>query len=259
MKKILIVLLITLVFTSLAFGERNIDAERSLNKSTQVSDYLMDVNRLECWYRNNSVFAYNYLTADFGTVWPRGSGNSPIFAAGMWVGAKYGDEVRVAATQHDASEFQPGQVVSPHVAANRLDPAFRWYIVTPAGGADYPLWPVDQGAPLNDLGNPMVLGDETAFAVFNDLGQHNTFQSNKLSVEIQQTVFAYNRADALGDMNFMKWVIVNKSDVDWDSTFLSIWVDPDIGYGYDDFVGCDENLGLGYCYNATNEDQNYGG
>jgi hypothetical protein len=105
---------------------------------------------------------------------------------------------------------------------------------------------------------PLMLGDQTIFSVWNDLAPHTEYNTEKLSVEVRQTVWAYNRADALGDMQFIKWVLVNKSGVDWDSTYFSIWLDPDLGQAADDLVGCDTTLGLGYTYNATNEDQNYG-
>src|SRR5262249_6076894 len=40
--------------------------------------------------------------------------------------------------------------------------------------------------------------------------------------------------------------------------FVSLWADPDLGGFTDDLVGCDTTLSLGYCYNATNNDQLYG-
>ncbi|MDD5765820.1 MAG: FlgD immunoglobulin-like domain containing protein, partial [Candidatus Marinimicrobia bacterium] len=72
------------------------------------------------------------------------------------------------------------------------------------------------------------------------------------------TAWAYNRPDALGDMIFVKWLIVNKSGKNWEDTYFSIWCDPDLGNAGDDFVGCDTTLGLGFGYNATDTDQNYG-
>jgi hypothetical protein len=40
--------------------------------------------------------------------------------------------------------------------------------------------------------------------------------------------------------------------------FVSLWADPDLGGFTDDLVGVDTTLSLGYCYNATNNDQLYG-
>ncbi|MFC1746927.1 T9SS type A sorting domain-containing protein, partial [Candidatus Neomarinimicrobiota bacterium] len=101
-------------------------------------------------------------------------------------------------------------------------------------------------------------GDVTAFSVWNDLAEHAWVGTNKLNAEVRQTIFAFNRADALGDMIFIKWQIINKSASDWDSSYFSIWVDPDLGDAGDDLVGSDSTLGLGFVYNATNSDQRYG-
>jgi len=57
---------------------------------------------------------------------------------------------------------------------------------------------------------------------------------------------------------FVKCVIINKSNNTYDSTFVALWDDPDLGYAGDDFVGCDTTLSLGYCYNASNTDNVYG-
>ena len=43
-----------------------------------------------------------------------------------------------------------------------------------------------------------------------------------------------------------------------DSSYVSVWSDPDNGGAGDDLVGVDTSLSLGYCYNATNNDNVYG-
>jgi hypothetical protein len=39
---------------------------------------------------------------------------------------------------------------------------------------------------------------------------------------------------------------------------MGVVVDPDLGDANDDYIGCDTNLNLGYCYNADNNDPTYG-
>jgi hypothetical protein len=248
---------IVLMMFSSVFGENSI-GQKPLKKTAVVEDMWMDANRMSGVFRNNGVWYYDYATGDWGLEWPKGSGLSPIFGAGQWISAKVGDEVKVAAVIHSASEFQAGEILSPGQAANPRDDIYQWYVIEPDGVGDWDTWPVEQGAPVDENGDPLLLGDMTAFSVWNDLGEHSLFGTNKLGAEVRQLVFAFNRADAMGDMTFIKWQIINKSDADWDSTYLSIWCDPDIGDGWDDFVGSDPGLGLGYCYNANNDDQNYG-
>ena len=42
-------------------------------------------------------------------------------------------------------------------------------------------------------------------------------------------------------------------------TYFGQWVDPDLGYYLDDYVGCDVSLGLGFCYNGDAEDEGANG
>jgi hypothetical protein len=226
--------------------------------ATLDNEIRFDVNRMSGLMRNNGIWFMDVQASDWGLEWPKGSELSPIYAGGQWISAKVGDDVRVAAVIHDASEFQPGMILPDGTPDNPRNSEYRWYVINSGGVGDWDSWPVNQGAPVDAGGRPMLIGDRTAFCVWNDKGEHLEFATNKLGVEVRQTVFGFDRADALGDMAFIKWLMVNKSDADWDSSYFSIWMDPDIGDGNDDLVGCSPDLGLGFCYNGTNEDQNYG-
>lgn len=260
MKKIPVVLLLTMLLSICLFGEENNNGKSSvpLYKPLETSDIWLDINRLSGVFRNNGIWDFDVVANTQGTEWPKGSGNSPIFAGGQWISASVNGEKKVAAIIHSASEYQAGMVLSPGVGDNPKDPKYKWYELRSSGTDDRDRWPLEQGAPVDASGDPLLLGDQTIFSVWNDLGDHAEFGTNKLSVEVQQTAWAYNRADALGDMHFIKWRMVNKSGEAWDSTYFSIWLDPDLGDASDDLVGCDTTLGLGFTYNATNADQTYG-
>src|SRR5207244_165137 len=43
-----------------------------------------------------------------------------------------------------------------------------------------------------------------------------------------------------------------------DSTYASVWSDPDLGGAVDDLVGCDSTRSLGFVYNASDNDALYG-
>ena len=55
-------------------------------------------------------------------------------------------------------------------------------------------------------------------------------------------------------MTFYTYEIINRSSFRLTETYFSQWVDTDLGYAYDDYVGCDVQRGLGYCYNGVAED-----
>ena len=114
-----------------------------------------------------------------------------------------------------------------------------------------------------DVVGPDVLGDQMLWCVYNDadpaLHVNNAGGTAPLGVEVQQTTFGFNRTGALGSTVFLKYRIINSSPDTLENMFCSMWADPDLGGFTDDLVGCDTTLSLGFCYNATNDDQQYGG
>lgn len=162
----------------------------------------------------------------------------------------------------------------------------RQYILTYDSWAN---WPVIKGAPFVEVNGipgyqPAWDGDrpgvgngstarpeELSFMVFMDYTNctNDTHQAQislpggtlPLGVEIQQFAFMFN-CQPLQDMYFMKWRIINKSSLIWDSTYISIENDPDIGDGScgagDDAGGVDTLRDMVFAYNADNNDCNYG-
>jgi hypothetical protein len=78
-----------------------------------------------------------------------------------------------------------------------------------------------------------------------------------LGAEIHMTAWGYDKIN-LKDIQFIKWEIINKSPNSWNSTYFSLFCDPDVGDGSDDYIGCDSTRNLCYGYNADNDDQTYG-
>ena len=257
MKKMHLLCALIIIFSVIIGGVAN--TERGLAKALTLKDEIfMDANRISCAFYNNGIWGYNMTTSDWGVEWPKGSGLSPIYAAGEMFGARVNGEVRVAGVQHSATEWQPGKITAPGVADNPTSSEYRWYELKPGGAGDWTNWPKDQGATFNEDGSPKLIGQQTIFSVWNDLGTHGKYGTNKLGAEVQQTAFAFNRSDAIGDMIFVKWKIINKSVDNYDDAYFVIWSDPDVGDAGDDLVGSDSTLGLGYCYNGAPSDQNYG-
>jgi len=101
----------------------------------------------------------------------------------------------------------------------------------------------------------VLKGDETLFWIFNDNGgPHTETQGSPIGLEIRGQAFGFATNDELNNMTFYSYEIINRSTYTLTNTFFSQWVDPDLGYANDDYVGCDVNRGLGYCYNGSNVD-----
>jgi hypothetical protein len=185
-----------------------------------------------------------------------------IFAAGLWLAAEVEGAARVAVAEY-SSEFLPGAIDgTTHLPNDPNDSAFRVYKITHGleNSWDYQHWPAELGAPLDINGQPLIMGDQTLWCVYNDAdsAQHLYWESAPLGVEIQQTVFGWLRIREFNDLLFIRWLILNKGVNYLDSMYVGIWCDPDLGDYGDDFVGCDSLNSLGYCYNSSDFDGKYG-
>ena len=218
-----------------------------------------NANNISMWLQRDGRFARNPLTGNAGLEWKAGSGNTAVFASGIWIGAKVSGSVRTAAAVY-GTEFSPGPVVNGTFA----DPNSQNYRVFKINkgdttSTDYQQWPVSLGAPVNSDGSPKVIGDQTLFAVYNDLDQtRHFFGTTPLGAEVQQTTFGFNTPGPLSNTVFLRFKITNESSSTWDSTYVSLWSDPDLGYPYDDLVGIDTARNMGFVYNGSDNDGVYG-
>lgn len=123
---------------------------------------------------------------------------------------------------------------------------------TPAAG-DYP-----DIAPCVGGGSP----DQAVWWVINDKGDiHTETGGEAIGVEIHVLAFVFKTANAINDMTFYKYKVINKSTLKLNDTYMGQWVDSDIGNAFDDYVGCDTARGLGFAYNGDPTDdgaQGYG-
>jgi hypothetical protein len=101
--------------------------------------------------------------------------------------------------------------------------------------------------------------DQMIFWVINDNGQiHGRTGGSPIGVQINCLAFAYQTADALNDMTFYTFEITKKTPNPLFSTYMGVFVDPDLGDATDDYVGCDTIRGMGFLYNANPVDGTYG-
>jgi hypothetical protein len=110
------------------------------------------------------------------------------------------------------------------------------------------------GEPDDTLGilvDQVLKGDQTLWTVFNDKGNiHSETQGEPIGMEIRSQAFAFATNDEINNMTFYSFEIINRSTYTLTGTYFCQWVDPDLGFAQDDYVGCDVKRGLGYCYNG---------
>jgi hypothetical protein len=142
---------------------------------------------------------------------------------------------------------------------------------------DWNEWPISQGAPYNDLDSngtytagvdePGIAdADQVVWFVCNDLNPGRTnalYGSNPIGIELQVTLWGYNRTDPLANVYFKKFTFIYKGTATTPANatitdmYVGQWSDPDMGDAGDDFSGCDTTLSLGYVYNGSASDNEY--
>lgn len=256
-------LLMFLMMTTIAWGLSNATGKWHSSQQALIydTDTRLDVNNLEMFVYNDGNFAYdnaNVLGKTDGLYFPRGTKKTVIYSAGMWIGGKVGEDVRLAIAEF-SSEFVPGPMVDGTFQPDNA--AFRVYKIktgdNAANNPDYANWPIEQGAPHDTVDGeivPRLVGNQMTWSVFNDADpsghENDAGSTNPLGVEIQHEAFGYARSGALGNTLFFRYTIINKGENTIDSAYISLWADPDLGDAASDLVGCDTLLSLGYCYNS---------
>ena len=100
---------------------------------------------------------------------------------------------------------------------------------------------------------PKIRGDQSIFLIFNDnKNAHTESLGIPMGVEVHQWAYAYNCASdtALDHTIFIHYDIYNRSNNNYHDVYFGQFTDFDIGYAYDDYVGCDTNRNLFYGYNG---------
>ena len=248
------------------------------NISTIIQQVQLSPNNISSFYYNTGIFDQDKRTANTpGFEWPKGSGHQACFSAGLSIGTFINGSLTEASCSY-TGEYGPGYINnssgSPVVVTNS---DFKIYKVSAGDNAgnnpDYANWykMIPYGAPYDDVNHNGIYDNgidipgiknaaSTLFGCLTDGTPANHIASEgfgggtaPLFCEMHFTAWAYNNA-GMEDVQFVKWVIINKNVMQWNNTFMAIVSDPDLGYGNDDFIGCDTIQKLGYCYNGDNDD-----
>lgn len=288
MKQLCLVVILLMLLGVTAFAAPPSGSKSPVRMVTAL-DYeaYIDANNIFMFVTNQGSYGrdlagvYGY---DFGTFFPYNGTQyiadgslvaSPLYAAGLWAGAidSATGEKLISVAEYN-SEYMPGPIntVTPvdqayydaNIANNDAYKVYKLYkdSLEDNPNADYTNWPVDQGAPVDSLGNPKMIGDQMTWSVYNDWHTVSAFENDAgttpgLGIEVRQTTFAFDREGPLGNCIFIKFQVFNKGNKVLKDCYFSLWADPDLGTSSDDLVGVDTTTGLGYIYNATKNDGDY--
>jgi hypothetical protein len=248
----------------------------NLYSQTIIYRSQLNGNNISAYFQNTGIFNQNTTTGTAaGFEWPKSSGRFAIFTTGLSIGAKINNQYAQSMSSYKG-EFTTGYTQGGVAFTNAN---FKIYKISRGDNSgnnpDYANWylMIPYGAPYIDVNNNrqydpgvdsigirnaaqvifMCLTDGFAETHIPGEGFGGGVNSPMLYSQIAYTSWCYDKID-LKDMQFMKWEIINKGLNPWNSTYLSLVSDPDLGDANDDYIGCDTSKKLGFCYNADNFD-----
>lgn len=116
---------------------------------------------------------------------------------------------------------------------------------------DYPWYDLESDVECNNDRTLTLYGDQTFWWVMNDKGNiHSETNSEPIGMEIKAQAFAFSSNDAVNDMTFYNYELINRSTQTLTNTYFGVFVDVALGGPFDDYVGCDVSRGLAYAYNG---------
>lgn len=267
--KLFIFLIVVLSFSVIYAGTLKDNA--TLSKPTTIGLIeRMDINNIDLPIQNNGSTG-----DDAKAYYPNGQTTlSFLFQGGFATSGYVNGQLRASwmASASLIEEWQPGTW-----GMDPTDELAKFYIVNKSdvqGSQAYFDWAdaVSLGADFEDLdGNgiydpnidrPDMMGtDRIIWCPINDntsATQRNPrLNTLPLGLELHLQIFAFARADELGDVIFFRYRLINPTTDDINDMIFSVWEDPDLGDSDDDLIGCDTTLSLGYIYN-DGDDPRYG-
>jgi len=216
---------------------------------------ILDANEIGMYVSNNGSLAKDESFANDryeGFYYPLDSGLILMASAGLWLSAEANHTIRVAMAEY-ISEFAPGPYDHEPVDDSSVFHVYKISssdIISPSD--DWVNWPAEWGAPTDAHGEPLLTGEQSVWAVFNDsdTARHRLRggDTSPLEAEVQLYAYAYKDAGLLDNVIFLDYKIINKSQHEWKNLLAGLWSDPDIGFYADDKCGTDSALSLVYCY-----------
>jgi hypothetical protein len=107
---------------------------------------------------------------------------------------------------------------------------------------------------------PYIRGDQAVYFIYNDsVFTHKGSDGKKMGVEIHGMAYEFSSIPLLNKTVFVNFTVYNKSPHVYDSVYLGLWTDIDVGYPTDDYIGSDTSTDSYFGYNGDAYDETAGG
>jgi len=159
-------------------------------------------------------------------------------------------------------DYSPGPIINDS-AAMQVSPEnaddYRVYYInqnSTVGNIDYDEWPIQWGAPHDEIGRPKVYGTQTAFSVYNDAHTGDDYRgwpyTEPTKLQVAETVWSYDDEPLLDNTVFFRYRFHNKDSVDYQNAIISLWSDVDLTSPLANWGGYNTEYNFMHCYYYIN-------
>lgn len=252
-----------------------------------LSTYQLSINKVNAQLIGAGGLFYSYSEDTSLYEVPKGTGKNPLYSAGLWIGGKTaGGVLKTAAQSYGiGQDFWAGPIdIDGKVNAQQCQDYDRHYYVSKAEIDQFKKdgtvtdniknWPGNRSnntplAPYVDVDSdgiynpskgdyPQIKGDGMTWWVYNDIGNvHSHYPSpQQIGIEIQESAYAFKTPYiGLDQATFHHFKLRYTGVSVLDSTYIGLFVDPDLGNFNDDYIGCSPKRNIGYVYNGDDDDE----
>jgi hypothetical protein len=243
---------------------------------------------------DGTFFYYQYFTPQGYTI-PVSENKGTIHSASIWLSAKDANSTKHLSAVYltdFGSDFTPGPIsneqssttqfykdniyvtdvfdINDHKRnpSSQISSIYNW----PANGSQSRGEPTVI-APFMDLNNdniyqpedgeyPIIYGDRCIYSIYNDKANQGFSKGSSMGLDIHQYTYQLSNSfngDTLENTNFIRFVIVNRSDKDYSDFRFGTYVNMGIGNPIDDYIGTDSNTSMAFGYNGDDIDEGFNG
>lgn len=257
----------------------------------------LEGGNIRCVANSDGTLFYNKSKGMSGFEAPKDSGMYSIFTSTLWVGGKdnagnFYTSVQTCSVGGDNSRVGPytdenyytwqeehkwnrlWKIEAYDIAQHKLKWNQIGYLLNmpeailnwPAHGDTtkgqaYYLAPFydynNDGKYTPQLGDyPLIKGHKAIYFIYHD---NPSNQLQNMKTEVHGMLYAIECNEALNNTIFLNYKIYNRSDKQYDSTYVAQWTDLDLGFFEDDFMASDVNRSLYFAYNGDSTDESGNG
>ncbi|RFC55576.1 T9SS type A sorting domain-containing protein [Brumimicrobium aurantiacum] len=263
----------------------------SLNGYGQNHSAFLDYNNVSAMIMNNGSLFYDIMAGSAGYEVPAGSNNHLIFQGAFWFGGtnENGDLKLAAHAYGEDNDYSigpyssTGEYMEP-VYFNKYNSGLWWVeridiinhinnhgqqgYVTPSsimnwpGNGDTTVGVAHQLAPYVDVDSngvyephlgdyPCINGDKAIYQIMNDDGNHTESGGEEIGAEIHIMAYQYVGTGDVNNTTFIETKVINRGQHSFEDFKATFFLDTDIGFATDDYIGSAPSNNMAYSYNAS--------